>query len=539
MSFTTHTISKFRLSPAAVLLLPALIYYAILAHYHFINVPRNDDFSAILDWLIVWNDTAGFQDKASWLLQQHYSHRILTTRIITLLSTINGGVVSLVFIQITGWACWFLFVLLLIKSSKRLSCSTLLTLATGLLLFNPVGSSNFITAMQGPQNLGIHLLTLSSFLLATRAERTCFALALIIGSVAVFTSANGLIVLPLIASYYGFQGRWKACGSAVISSVGVTMLYFYGFEKEPTPWLPGSMVNQFFVMLGSPFCLLKSSHELAFWVGIPIALSSAMLLLQFKLINEKPVAWLFLAFLFGSCLMAALGRMGWPDDYMIQDRYRVYGLLILVMLISLAPAGKYLEKYAVQLGILGLAAIFWTLGYLNNSAWLVAAASWKKSTAINAQLDYAFPYISLETWPKAQKTLTDSVQLQIYHPPRILKETKLNFQSGSANPPVAQTWEIIRSDAGAGYWLIPRIIITPRPDHAFIILPDNQAIHLPSLSQRAPLKTFLSSGKLIAEKYKLTLPLSLEWNGAARLIETDINQDGSLAIRSESMLTSP
>ncbi|MEM6883628.1 MAG: hypothetical protein AAF571_01255 [Verrucomicrobiota bacterium] len=528
-----------RVSSAAAILLPACIYYAVLTSTHSINVPSSDDFTAILDWMLSWSAAEGFSEKASLLLQQHYSHRIVFTRITTLLSTAINGSVSFVFIQIVGWACWLAFAMLLVRNIPRLKDSLFWAFAAGLVLFNPIGFSNFITAMQGPQNLGIHFFALSAFILATSRNRIGIPLALTAGVAAIYISANGLVVLPIIAVYFAFHHRWKECAITTLIQIIAALIFFYGYERTSVTWDTGSLINQFFVMLGAPLCLLRIPYESAFWIGTPIALVTIIILSNFKLLKEHSVAWMFLAFLLGSCAMAALGRMGWPDDYMLQDRYRIYGILIILLTACLFPALQKIPKNVLNTMALFVALFYCLLGYLNNTAPLLSASLWKESTGINYQLGYPFPFVGEVPWPNAQQTLLLSDSNDIYQPPKILNLDTLSIIPETIGTKVNNpTWSAVRSNAGAGYWLISDTPSLPRPDAAYVVLPDREPVHLPQVLRRTSLKAFLISGKLISDEYQLMLPLHLKWTGDARIIETDFDAERSL-VRSKSILPQP
>jgi hypothetical protein len=181
-----------------------------------------------------------------------------------------------------------------------------------------------------------------------------------------------------------------------------------------------------------------------------------------------PVLATFLVFLLLSVGMAAVGRSGWGSNYMLQDRYRLYGLLI-VAIILIIVTDAVGQDTRMRVATVFAAAIFCLLSYAAALPSLLTAARRCAASALNAQLGNAAPMISADGWPSAIKTLERAKQLGLYDYPSPLSADETRSLRQAAAPTSLPLVQVkTRLDGGLGALLEPAV--TPpsatRPDFA-------------------------------------------------------------------------
>jgi hypothetical protein len=178
----------------------------------------------------------------------------------------------------------------------------------------------------------------------------------------------------------------------------------------------------------------------------------------------------FLLYVLASVAMVALARIGWTADYMLQDRYRIYGMLsaatlgLLVIPTVDSPRRKILTAAFLTLSTISCAAAY----YINYPALLLVGES-SRATAMNRQLGRLNLQPGNEDiWAVAAENLVRAEQAGVYQPPRLLSAADLRVLQRMRDQPADGhiIFKAVRSIGDQGY------VLTPTPDSAALPVPE-------------------------------------------------------------------
>lgn len=382
----------------------------------FLNVPRGDDLGSILPFAEAWRE-AGSAERFRLLFAQYFSHRIVGTRLFAIAVDGIFGHLQLVVFHLFGLGLWLCIVAWFVRRSVQPKHCLFFALVPALLLLQPAGRTNLSVAMQSVQNLGVLALGLASVCLAVRSGRWSFSAALALGLVAIITSANGLIVAPLVS-----LAAWRT-GRRRLAVVGLALwglcaaLYFRGFAASGVG-TRGFSVLEFatntLAMLGSPFDLYRLPMSFSIAAGaVLLAAGSGVILTAFwRRMTPDPVI-LFAAFLLASIMLCAAGRMGWGAGYMGQDRYRPYGLLFASCLWIARPAVLRSHKAFLTVAV-ATSALVAASAYTGLYANRLEERRWDEAIIVNQRLGHTMVH---EAWHGGASAQARSVAKDIWRPP--------------------------------------------------------------------------------------------------------------------------
>ncbi len=471
--------------------LPALAYFGFLAAVTS-NMPRGDDFFSILGFLSDWRESSGWTERLALINQQYFSHRIALTRLVALLQAAVTGECHFVALQVLGWIGWIAIAASMAFSVNTTRYRPWLTLPVFLLLMQPYGSSNLLSAMQAVGNIGVIGLALLATKLGAGTSSMRAALALATAAVATFTSANGLLVAPVLVAMWTAQSRWRFAFAGAVGATLIALAYFSGYVQESATFNAGDFLANAAVMSGGFTGIARTPLLLVGLAGAVLLAGGAAVLVRRPLWHSHPTHLGFLLFLILSILMAAWGRMGWGADYMLQDRYRPYGLLMLstVYVLALAPVPA---ARATRIGFLvtACAATFSLLAYATTVAPLRSYARWTEATAINHSLGGHFLLTSGPTWSSEVRSLDRAAKLGIYQLPSALPPTTIDrlraLPSTPPSSPSPSPFKIAPNAGALGYTLEPLSENGVSPAEFVLAIHDDHRVVLPLDLRRAPL----------------------------------------------------
>jgi hypothetical protein len=219
--------------------------------------------------------------------------------------------------------------------------------------------------------------------------------------------------------------------------------------------------------------------------------------------RTTPVAAAGLAFVVLTILMAARGRIGWGPEYMLHDRYRIYGMLLIVLLywqLTRLVAPQFPRCFAII--CLPLTALFCLLSYA--SFWPLALndVANARVTAINRQLGHWYPAGGDDDWIPSVTVLQRAETAGIYRLPALLPPTTIAWLK---TPPTSPAPGIVSVRA------IPqasKLIITPgagqpRPDFGLLI--GDVPVAVPLVLTRPRLVDLLRHGRFTGFAYDFLL----------------------------------
>jgi cytochrome b561 len=113
---------------------------------------------------------------------------------------------------------------------KKNKISLLYFLPLPWILLTSINQENTFWGMASIQNFGIVFLSLWAFW-ELEEERLINALVLV--SIAVFTSGNGFVTLAIMGGFLLLKQQWKNLGILVLLGVLLAFLYFATYQKPP------------------------------------------------------------------------------------------------------------------------------------------------------------------------------------------------------------------------------------------------------------------------------------------------------------------
>ncbi len=321
-----------------LIFIPAIIYFSFVAQYS-LNLPRADDFYAILDFLNKYKLARSF-DKLALLFSQHNEHRIFSSRLIYVLDYSIFGVINFKHIIYLNLFILLQIYLLVIHFCKKLSPDLYFVLAFlfGICIFDLNNFENGIFAMSGLQNYGIVLLFLASMYFYGSQQRKLISVAILLQIIAVFSSGNGNIASFFLVLFTILnKDKFKIIAS-VITFVLAALLYYYhythiesgstSFTTDPTKFVP-----YFLHVIGAHF---------AYDLGVPAGcLLLAIAIVVFPVekglrIQKNAIPFVcILGFILSSVGVMSVFRGNLPINFSYSSRYLIYPHLMVPIVATL------------------------------------------------------------------------------------------------------------------------------------------------------------------------------------------------------------
>lgn len=509
----------------------ALGFFALVFAYAS-NTPQGDDYAAILEPATRWPTLETWRERLALLSEQHFSHRLVLTKSLVAAQITLHGTVNFLALQVFGWLALIVLVGLLVRSSPDIRAQPWLAAPIFLVVFQPQGFTNFQTAMQAVQNLGILLVAFVALQATVSTGRGTGVASVLLAIASAFVSANGLLVGPIATATAALRHRYALAAAHAIAS-GLTMLaYFRGFRF--------STGNAFDLSEGLTKAAIMAGSATSFdrlpllFIGLAGVVLLAIALGTLSLSpHDKPAPELrpFLGFLLASVFLAALGRLGWPNDYMTQDRYRVYGCLIAVSVYLLLLARRLGRSRIFRLPSVMAASGFAIVSFATALPNMISSARWAEAQAINAQLGQPFFMTSGGGWDEAARLLTVAEQRGVYRLPRVLSANELAALRMAPKSLVSVPVKFQPNGGRLGFDLVAeRIANAARPEFAVLAFGEDRVV-LPALLHRAPIGEFLRHGHLLASTTTFVVPREVAAASpeSATLTAFGRDHDGQLA----------
>lgn len=383
--------------------------------YDSANTPIEDDYQFILPFATkVAEGGLTFSD---WF-GQYYSHRHILARGLIWLDVIATGRIDLQHLQFLAFGLYIAIWLLFISQVTLRGPKPAAYLAVALVIFQPQGLSNVTTAMEAivwVPMIVIALLTARSLL---SQSSLLFGLGLVLGTLAVFTQANGLVLLPAAVPFALVRREWTRAAIIVVLSGINAFVFFYHF-KMPDEQLHGTFTELLLNMLAMVGGIFQFG-SMPFWIA---ELAAAVLIVACSgliLVSLAKPDWhgfaVFLSFVLLSIAMTAVGRLGWGSAYLaIQDRYRIYGLLLLMAVVLCGYVFAFPRWPRI---VLFASAVLFSLmfGYAQNLPKIVNLNHYLRVQMANLQLGQYLVAPDETTEANLRKAVASGV----YLPPQIL-----------------------------------------------------------------------------------------------------------------------
>jgi hypothetical protein len=499
-----------RIIGAAAAIVPVTIWLAALAQ-NAVNSPAGDDNFSLLPFINDWTEAHSVGDCVRLITSQFVSHRLIFTKLLTVLDWWTFGQLNFLALQVLGWLGWMTLVGGLVWLTPTLRARPIWTLPLTLLLFHPVGQTNLIAAV-GVGNVWVLVFALAAAALALSDTRGSLVLALgfAIASGACFV--NGLLVFPalvltlLVRRRFARAGLFAACGAAV------WFAYFQHYHHDAGPFNAIEIVRKAAMMTGGMLKIARTPDAVVLGGGFLILALIGVLVAQARFWREQPVHACFLVFLVASVLTAARGRAGWADAFMLQDRYRIYGLLMLaVVWATLTHWGSRWNRVLLP-SACAAAAMLCLLIYANHYPDLRANKARCFAAAADWQLGLCFANTDAPNWPLARDILSRSEALGTFRFSPVLTELEQRAVRGLATVTPTSQEAVLQPNGGAiGFSVCPPAEIADResdpPDFGVIVV-NGRSVVLPPTVFRMRTREIVTRFSVLGHGYGLALPRS-------------------------------
>lgn len=340
-----------------ILILFPVISFAIFIWMHAVNVPYNDD-----EGLISTVNDLGKQDSSllEILFRQHNDHRILFSRLASIIITFLNKSLSFRIMIISGYFNLILLGHALFLIYKSTNKNLVYFAPVTWLIFSPIIYATHLWSLTGfEQSLAAAFSIYGLYFLQPSKQKIWyFSIPFIIA--ATLSNLDGLSAIPLGLIWLITQKRKREIWLFLVFSVIYLCLFFTNYRSSTVfefggPWQAFKTVFPAFVLFtGSAVKIVSDSNVylVTFSLGIFI-LTVYMGFVAVKLLRKRekkdfiyPINFSEISFLklLSSAFMIALGRAADGQDNMLAARFQIYSACILALFYLFILSGVTSQK---------------------------------------------------------------------------------------------------------------------------------------------------------------------------------------------------
>ena len=436
--------------PAILVGTPALIFYGLLFKF-LLNLPLYDDYGAVLGFQNGMETTHGMEAKLLlFLASQHNEYKLFFGHAVVWAQTMLLGHVNFAQLCVFGNSAVIIIAVLLwlMFSPHESDRGRRLTYFAPVswLLFQLQYFETLDWAMASLQNLWVIAFSLGAISCLVRYSRSAYIAALVLYVLAIAASGNGLLLLPvgllmlLTRRQYGRTLGWIAISAVCIAA------YAYRYNLQ-VPATHDSVITRllhirpdFVVAFVGNAGAVAGSRPLSEWLALIVGIGLLVLfgwLLRRGYFRRNPTVGYCVLFL----LLTAVGVGGLRSDLGLMQslapRYIIYGLL-LVIFVWMAIVEEFMwSRRGPLLHDDAYLAVFLTTVFfalIMDGAGCLDLANRNRDTVKGMQ-EYEHPVSAASTdgpvlvfdgsnpvlnrlEPYARTTLSESIRLGVYEPPR-------------------------------------------------------------------------------------------------------------------------
>lgn len=361
------------------LLIPVVLYFGVWDYYA-INIPKWDD-HPLKQFIIDFDRASDWQTKLTALFKQHNEHRIVLTRLVTWLDFQVFGSLNYKHLMLAGNILLLGMLPLchvILKNNKK---PLFALLPIPFLWLSLAQWENMYWGMASIQNFGVVTLSLWTLYLCVNPKNSLYAISVPLAVLTVFTSPNGIFILPIGALLIFLTGNRQRLALWIVTSVAAVFFYFRGFEPAQNPESKASalqLIKGFMAFLGSfaesfpvmdhfRVCFLLGC--VLFLVAISIVSTTLFRIMRNKYsVKFEKLTDLFclgtILFILGTALVIVYGRAGFGLEVLISSKYKIYSILLLItayLYVVIPIRGSFLSPYITA--IIALAITFNVFSY--------------------------------------------------------------------------------------------------------------------------------------------------------------------------------
>jgi len=214
--------------------LPAIVFYGILFQKA-INIPLDDDYEALLDFLNQMAELKSAPARASYFFAAQFNeYKLFFGHAVAWLQFVFSGHTDLRILCAIGNGSILLLAILLwmmfLPQHKNLAQRMAFFIPVSYLLFQLGYRATLNWAMPSLQNLPVLVFSLGTIYLLVRGSRWAFWCALIGLVLAIAASGNGLLVIPIGVLILALSGYYLRVVSWLMISAGCVAAYAYHYN---------------------------------------------------------------------------------------------------------------------------------------------------------------------------------------------------------------------------------------------------------------------------------------------------------------------
>ena len=213
-------------------LVPPIVFFSVFFRYT-LNIPINDDYNAILDFINKCIETNSISEKIKLIFSQHNEHRIAYDRIWSIISYKVSGQVNFNDLSLIGNLSLIGIFIVFYKKLSQINKNIIYLIPISVLLFNISFYENMTFAMATMSNFTVFLFSLLSlyFLTKDKISKNDFVLAILFFIFATFTQGGGLFLIPICLFILLYKKEKRKAIIYILVSLLVLSFYFNGYQQ--------------------------------------------------------------------------------------------------------------------------------------------------------------------------------------------------------------------------------------------------------------------------------------------------------------------
>ncbi|HNQ12563.1 MAG TPA: hypothetical protein PKH65_04810 [Bacteroidia bacterium] len=337
-----------------------IVFYVGVLCFSVSHMPIWDDYGIALDFLCNVHDSNSFSQTLALIYEPHMESRFVVIKLLVyLFYKINGQIV----IQPMIWICVPVYISLfywMMKSTTSAVHNYRYALPVALLLFQFEFYDAIVWGTAAMQYHFVLLFAFLSFRYAIREKLKAHLFALLFAVLGAFTFGNGLILLPMLLLWYAYQRKWFYVASSFLVLLLTFKVYFFQHHEASISFdlmLKNAYQYPAYVLTFIGSCIQPMYNK---WISLSIGciVLTLFLNLLFKKYHQKnPLLFLFMVFIVGSALVAAVLRLKVENfDQALASRYGIFSAVFMVLLfLAYAEYGLISAKRLKHITLLFLA----------------------------------------------------------------------------------------------------------------------------------------------------------------------------------------
>ena len=331
------------------------IIYFSLVYYFTVNIPIIDDFYAIQDFLLNFIQADSLKEKSFLLFSQFGEHRLLFTRLITLIVYVFSDNISYSILIFIGNILMLCIGFIIYKTSTKKEFIGAYILLIILIFFNGQNLETSTWAMVSIANVGVLFTAMASIYCMLNTNRKLQYCGLLLSILTIFSHGSGMFIVPPIAIGLILQRRHNTFITFICIALISVFLYFYSYTAtsrisfELIYFIKNIHILFYNTCIFTGLNFWVPSYQIfSFFAGF-FCISTYMYGIWKKWYKQDILIYAFLTFYFLSA--AAVALLWLNNEIEGALRYRVYcsPIIILTFFLIINNVRKINYKYIYAL----------------------------------------------------------------------------------------------------------------------------------------------------------------------------------------------